>query len=251
MFIQCGHCKSLEPEWAALATNLKGEVKVAKIDATENKELAARFGVQGYPTIKFFPAGPKDESSAIDYSGPRNEAGMAEWAREQTGGATNFEQIELTSQSVYDEYCLDKHLCVIYFLPHKLDSSPEERQKYLDTIKEVGLKFKGKPFRFMWTQGGDHFDVEEKLQVSGVGYPSLATIFHAKGIYGKLKKSFNEENIEDFLNSVLKNKAKFSKFGELPKFSKVASTADFASGEQAAPEEGRCGEDLCTAHHDE
>lgn len=68
----CGHCQKLAPEWAALATTLKGEVKVAKVDATQNQELARRFGVQGYPTIKFFPSGAKDDGSAIDYDGPRN-----------------------------------------------------------------------------------------------------------------------------------------------------------------------------------
>ncbi len=77
----CGHCKNLIPEWAALATNLKGEVKVAKVDATENSGIASRFGVRGYPTIKFFPNGQKDDSSAIDYDGGRNEAAMADWAR--------------------------------------------------------------------------------------------------------------------------------------------------------------------------
>jgi protein disulfide-isomerase A6 len=56
-------------------------VKVAKIDATENQELASRFGVKGYPTIKFFKAGQKDDSSAIDYEGGRSESAMAEWAR--------------------------------------------------------------------------------------------------------------------------------------------------------------------------
>jgi len=56
----CGHCKSLAPEYALLATDLKGEVKVGKVDATENKEVSSKYGVQGYPTIKFFPAGKKD-----------------------------------------------------------------------------------------------------------------------------------------------------------------------------------------------
>jgi protein disulfide-isomerase A6 len=56
---------------------LKGEVKVAKVDATENKEAAGRFGVRGYPTIKFFPGGKKDDSSAIDYSGQRTAQAMA------------------------------------------------------------------------------------------------------------------------------------------------------------------------------
>ena len=105
---KCGHCKNLAPEWAALATNLKGEIKVAKVDATENKELAARFGVQGYPTIKFFPIGSKDDSSALDYNGQRSEGEMAEWAREQTAGSSHFEHTFLNSQKVYDDYCKDR-----------------------------------------------------------------------------------------------------------------------------------------------
>lgn len=67
-----------------MATNLKGEIKVAKVDATENKETAGRFGVQGYPTIKFFPHGKKDDSSAESYDGQRTASALAEWAREKT-----------------------------------------------------------------------------------------------------------------------------------------------------------------------
>lgn len=117
---------------------------------------------------------------------------MADWLREKTADSSHFEHIEITSQKVFDEYCKDKSLCVISFLPHKLDSTPEERAKYLDTIREVALKFKGKPFKFLWAQGGDHFEVEERLGVAGVGYPSVSVVFHAKNLHGKLKRSFSQ-----------------------------------------------------------
>ena len=37
----CGHCKNLAPEWSKAATNLKGQVKVAKVDATANTRVAS------------------------------------------------------------------------------------------------------------------------------------------------------------------------------------------------------------------
>jgi len=55
----CGHCKALEPEWNASASELKGKVKFGKVDATEEQRLAQQFQVQGYPTIKYFEYGSK------------------------------------------------------------------------------------------------------------------------------------------------------------------------------------------------
>lgn len=64
----CGHCKALEPEWNQAAADMKGKVKFAKVDATENQGLAQRFGVQGYPTIKYFDYGPnKSDRDAKAY----------------------------------------------------------------------------------------------------------------------------------------------------------------------------------------
>ncbi|URD80474.1 Thioredoxin [Musa troglodytarum] len=54
----CGHCQALAPEYAAAATALRGEDAVlAKVDATEENELAQRFEVQGFPTVLFFVDG--------------------------------------------------------------------------------------------------------------------------------------------------------------------------------------------------
>lgn len=43
------------------------EVRLGKVDATEETELAQEFGVRGYPTIKFFKGGEKE--SPKEYSG--------------------------------------------------------------------------------------------------------------------------------------------------------------------------------------
>jgi protein disulfide-isomerase A6 len=112
-------------------------------------------------------------------------------------------------------------LCVIAFLPHILDSSQAERDGQLETIKEVGLKFRGKPFKFLWSQGGDHFDFEEKLGAVGVGYPVISVIYESKKVFGKLRKSFNAENMENFLNDILNNKARFNKLPPLEKLKTI------------------------------
>lgn len=65
----CGHCKSLAPEYAAAATELKAaNVKLAKVDATEENELAENYEVQGFPTVYFFVDGEQ-----ITYSGQRTK----------------------------------------------------------------------------------------------------------------------------------------------------------------------------------
>jgi protein disulfide-isomerase A6 len=74
----CGHCKALEPEYNQAALNLKGTVKVGKVDATVETGLGHRFGVQGYPTIKVFDYGldNKKDSKAIPYNGERTAAAI-------------------------------------------------------------------------------------------------------------------------------------------------------------------------------
>ena len=104
----CGHCKNLAPTWDKIAVTLKGKVKVAKVDSTVEKSLAGRFGVQGYPTLKFFPGGKKSDSSVVDYEGGRDESSLVEWALQQAQASIPALFGQLTSQAVFDEYCVNQ-----------------------------------------------------------------------------------------------------------------------------------------------
>jgi protein disulfide-isomerase A6 len=53
----CGHCKSLKPEYYKAAESLGGVVNMGNVNCDDEKELAGKFGVQGFPTIKIFSKG--------------------------------------------------------------------------------------------------------------------------------------------------------------------------------------------------
>jgi len=69
----CGHCKNLEPEYEIVGDAFAGskDVVVAKVDADGHRDLGSRFGVQGFPTLKFFPKG-KSVSDPEAYEGGRS-----------------------------------------------------------------------------------------------------------------------------------------------------------------------------------
>ncbi|KAK8352664.1 hypothetical protein V6Z12_A05G109000 [Gossypium hirsutum] len=97
----CGHCQSLAPEYAAAATELKGEgVLLAKVDATQEDELAEEYDVEAFPTIYFLVDGKHTL-----YPAARNKDAIVTWIKKQIGpgiyNVTTLDDAEriLTSES--------------------------------------------------------------------------------------------------------------------------------------------------------
>ncbi|GAB1597283.1 protein disulfide-isomerase-like [Argonauta hians] len=78
----CGHCKALAPEYAKAATEFKDDenIYLGKVDATIEVDLAEKFEVRGYPTIKFFK-----EGKPYDYSEGRTSGDIVAWIKKKTG----------------------------------------------------------------------------------------------------------------------------------------------------------------------
>ena len=81
----CGHCKSLAPVYEELATNFefaKDKVSIGKVDADEHKDLGRKFGVQGFPTLKWFDG---KSAEPVDYKSGRDLESLTAFIQEKTG----------------------------------------------------------------------------------------------------------------------------------------------------------------------
>jgi len=80
----CGHCKKLEPIYNKVGEAFANERScvVAKVNADEETDLATRFEVGGYPTLKFFS---KDDKKGEKYTRGRSEQDLINFLNEKCG----------------------------------------------------------------------------------------------------------------------------------------------------------------------
>jgi len=104
----CGHCKKLVPEYAGAAEVLGKQtppLNVAKVDATVHSNLAQKYGVQGYPTLKWFVNGEPSE-----YNGGRTKDEIVNWINKRSGPPSrNVDSSEL------DKTIADNKVVIAYF----------------------------------------------------------------------------------------------------------------------------------------
>jgi len=167
----CGHCKTLAPEYELAATAYKGlKAKVASVDADAHRDLGGRFGVTGFPTLKYFPAGSKEPET---YSGGRTAADIVGFLNTKTGSKgkikTAHSTVTILDPSNFDSIVLDKKndVLVEFFAPwcgHCKKLAPD--------YEKVAQSYEGEKHVFIASVDADaHKELGTKYGVTG--YPTI------------------------------------------------------------------------------
>jgi len=138
----CGHCKALEPEYAKAAQLLKDQsvdATLAKVDATVETKLGEKYGVQGYPTLKFFKSGRGESDGieeSIDFSGGRTADEIVSWLKKKTGPAVTV--IEKDGLSAFkDARTADGGVAVAGFFCDKEGASASQYKAAAEAMDSV------------------------------------------------------------------------------------------------------------------
>ena len=170
----CGHCKSLAGPWADAASQLKGKLDMGALDATAHGSIGQKYGVQGYPTIKYFAPGSTEPE---DYNGGRTASDIVKFAEEKfSENLPPPEVVQITGEKSVSKGCENHPLCVVAFLPHILDCQATCRNGHIEDMKKLGEKYKKKDWGWLWAEGMTQPDLESAVEVGGFGYPALVVI---------------------------------------------------------------------------
>ncbi|TGJ87803.1 hypothetical protein E0Z10_g965 [Xylaria hypoxylon] len=120
----CGHCKALAPEYEEAATTLKEkDIKLVKVDCTEEQDLCQSYGVEGYPTLKIF----RGLDNITPYSGQRKAAAITSFMIKQSLPAVS----DLTAETLDDFKTADKVVLVAY-----VDASDKSSNEVYSSVAE-------------------------------------------------------------------------------------------------------------------
>ncbi|KIX08267.1 protein disulfide-isomerase domain [Rhinocladiella mackenziei CBS 650.93] len=178
----CGHCKNLAPIYEELATVFAAsgdKVTIANVDADKHKDLGKRFGVQGFPTLKWFDGTPGAEPQ--EYSGGRDLESLTNFIVEKTGFKVKGPKkapshVEMLTDTTFEqEVGGDKDVLVAFTAPwcgHCKSLAP--------TWEKLAADFASEPNVIIAKVDAEAENSKATAQAQGItGYPTIK--FFPKG----------------------------------------------------------------------
>ena len=72
----CGHCRAFHPQFEKLAKSTKGLFKIGVVNCEEERDLAGKYKIDGFPTVLFFG---EDKTKTEEYDGDRKADKIVEY----------------------------------------------------------------------------------------------------------------------------------------------------------------------------
>lgn len=196
----CGHCQSLAPEYAKAAKSLKdakSEITLGKVDATIETKLAEKFGIQGFPTLKFYKKG-----KVVDYNGGRTDTEIVSWLNKKTGPPAKIME---TAEEI-KAFLEPRDVAIVGFFADKESELAKNFLAVADSIDD--LEFAIAPIAAGADQGVTadkivlfkKFD-DGKVEYSGEG--DLATFIRSESV--ALVTEFSDETAPKIFGGEIKN----------------------------------------------
>ncbi|KAK3407480.1 protein disulfide-isomerase like 2-1 [Eucalyptus grandis] len=177
----CGHCKALAPTYEKVAAAFKSEdgVVIANLDADKYKDLGEKYGVSGFPTLKFFPKNNKDGE---EYDGGRDLDDFVNFINEKCGTSRDGKG-ELTSKAgiVASLDALVKEFVA---------ATGEEKKAVFSKIEEEAEKLEGSGARY----GKIYLKAAKSCMDKGADYAKKET----ERLQRMLEKSISAAKADEF-----------------------------------------------------
>ncbi|KAG5549030.1 hypothetical protein RHGRI_014416 [Rhododendron griersonianum] len=182
----CGHCKSLAStyEKVASAFKLEEDVIVANLDADQHKDLAEKYGVSGFPTLKFFPKGNK---AGEDYDGGRDLDDFVNFINENCGTSRDAKG-QLTDKVSSGTAGIIETLDTL--VKEFVTASSEEKKTVYGRMEEEVEKLKGSAARY----GKIYLKASKSCLEKGADYANN----EIQRLERMLKKTISAAKADDF-----------------------------------------------------
>jgi protein disulfide-isomerase A6 len=199
----CGHCKSMAPAYEEVATafaRYSKDVVIAEVDCDQHRDIGSRYGVSGFPTLKYFPKG---STTPLDYSSGRSAEDILKYVNEKAGLSARLQvapsDVVVLTEDNFDEIVMDvsKDVLVEFYAPwcgHCKNLAP--------IYEKVATTFKNDKNVVVAKMDADHYrEAPSRYGVSG--YPTLKWFPRSN----KEGEDYSAGRAEDDFVSFINNKA--------------------------------------------